>query len=195
MLGDVRSKSRWITHKWWHPMARILWALTQRIMELHEDIWDMCWISKTNKKSESTQGNLDDVWHKRRNCEKMIQATDHWRLFAFNSERPFTMKSSKAKGIKLKLRGEKSYPKEFQTRASPSPNLKNGRRCFHQLEDLVRHVQGRKSWKSEAPSSVGSNASKIDEFEDPYKEIWQKHWAMCSLKSACTDCSAGVERA
>jgi hypothetical protein len=29
--------------------------------------------------------------------------------------------------------------------------------------------------KSEAPSSDGSNASKIDEFEDPYKEIWQKH--------------------
>jgi hypothetical protein len=33
-----------------------------------------------------------------------------------------------------------------------------------------------KSWKSEAPSSVGSDASKIDEFEDPYKEIWQKYW-------------------
>jgi hypothetical protein len=40
---------------------------------------------------------------------------------------------------------------------------------------LFRHVQGRKSLKSEAPSSEGSNASKIDEFEDPYKEIWQKH--------------------
>jgi hypothetical protein len=25
--------------------------------------------------------------------------------------------------------------------------------------------------ESEAPSSAGSNASKIDEFEDPYKEI------------------------
>jgi hypothetical protein len=29
--------------------------------------------------------------------------------------------------------------------------------------------------KSEAPSSAGYNASKIDEFEDSYKEIWQKH--------------------
>jgi hypothetical protein len=73
-------------------MARILWALTQRIMELHEDIWDMCEVSQMNKKSESTQGNLDDVWHERRNY-----ATDHWRLFAFNSERSLTMKSSKAK--------------------------------------------------------------------------------------------------
>jgi hypothetical protein len=26
------------------------------------------------------------VWHERRNCEKMMQPTDHWRLFAFNSE-------------------------------------------------------------------------------------------------------------
>jgi hypothetical protein len=69
-------------------------------------------------------------------------------------------------GIKHKLRGEKSYPGELQPRASPSPNLKNT------------------SWKSEAPSSADSNASKIDEFEDLYKEIWQKYWAMCSLKSA-----------
>jgi hypothetical protein len=29
--------------------------------------------------------------------------------------------------------------------------------------------------KSEAPSSAGPNVSKIDEFEDPYKKIWQKH--------------------
>jgi hypothetical protein len=36
-------------------------------------------------------------------------------------------------GVKHKLRGEKSYLKELQTRASPSPNLKNGRRCFHQF--------------------------------------------------------------
>jgi hypothetical protein len=76
-------------------MAQILWALAQRIMELHEDIWDMCEVSQM--KSESTQGNLDDVWRERRNCEKTIQATDHWRLFAFNSERPLTMKSSKSK--------------------------------------------------------------------------------------------------
>jgi hypothetical protein len=96
-LGDVRRKSRWITHKWWHPMARILWALARRIMELHEDNWDMCEVPQMNKKSESTQGNLDDVWHERRNCEKTIQVTDHWRLFAFNSERPLMTKSSKAK--------------------------------------------------------------------------------------------------
>jgi hypothetical protein len=66
-------------------------------MELHEDIWDMCEVLQMNKKSESTQGNLDDVWRERRNCEKMIQATYHWRLFAFNTERPLMMKSSKAK--------------------------------------------------------------------------------------------------
>jgi hypothetical protein len=78
-------------------MARILLALTRRIMELCEDIWDMCEVPQMNKKSESTQVNLDDVWHERRNCEKTMQATDHWRLFAFNSERPLTMKSSKAK--------------------------------------------------------------------------------------------------
>jgi hypothetical protein len=52
------------------------------------------------------------------------------------------------------------------------------------FEHLVRHVQERKSRKSEAPSSVDSNASKIDEVEDSYKEIWQKHWALRGLKSA-----------
>jgi hypothetical protein len=31
-------------------------------MELYEDIWDMCEVLQMNKKSESTQGNLDDVW-------------------------------------------------------------------------------------------------------------------------------------
>jgi hypothetical protein len=46
---------------------------------------------------------------------------------------------------------------------------------FIDFEDLVGHVQGRKSLKLEAPSSAGSNASKINEFDDPYKEIWQKH--------------------
>jgi hypothetical protein len=66
-------------------------------MELHEDIWDMCEVLQMNKKSESTQGNLDNVWHERRNCEKMMQATDHWGLFAFNSTRPLTMKSLMAK--------------------------------------------------------------------------------------------------
>jgi hypothetical protein len=78
-------------------MARILRALTRMIMELHEDIWDMCEVPQMNKKSESTQGNLDDVWHERRNWEKTIQATGHLWLFAFNSERPLTMKSLKAK--------------------------------------------------------------------------------------------------
>jgi hypothetical protein len=78
-------------------MAQILWVLTQRIMELHEDIWDMCGVLKMNKKGESTQGNLDDVWRERRSCEKTMQAIDHWRLFTFSSERPLTMKSLKAK--------------------------------------------------------------------------------------------------
>ena len=55
---------------------------------------------------------------------------------------------------------------------------------FINFEDLVRHVQGSKNLKSEAPSSADSNASKIDKFEDPYKEIWQKHWALRGLKSA-----------
>jgi hypothetical protein len=36
-------------------MARILWALTRKIMELHEDIWDMCEFPQMNKKSESTR--------------------------------------------------------------------------------------------------------------------------------------------
>jgi hypothetical protein len=36
-------------------------------------------------------------------------------------------------GIKHKLRGEKSYTKELRTSASPSPNLKNSRRCFRQF--------------------------------------------------------------
>jgi hypothetical protein len=66
-------------------------------LELHEDIWDMFKVPQMNKKSESTQGNLDEVWHERRKCEKTMQDTDHWRLFAFNSKRPLTMKSSKAK--------------------------------------------------------------------------------------------------
>jgi hypothetical protein len=47
--SDARRCSKqitWITHKWWHPMAWILWALTRRIMESHEDIWDMCEVHK-----------------------------------------------------------------------------------------------------------------------------------------------------
>jgi hypothetical protein len=37
------------------------------------------------------------------------------------------------------------------------------------------YVEEGKIWNSETPSSVDSNASKIDEFEDPCKEICQKH--------------------
>jgi hypothetical protein len=62
-----------------------------------KNICDMCEVPQMNNKSESRQGNLDDVWHERRNCEKTIQATDNWWLFAFNSERPLAMKSLKAK--------------------------------------------------------------------------------------------------
>jgi hypothetical protein len=86
-------------------------------------------------------------------------------------------------GIKYKLKGENHTqsckPVHHRHRTS-----KTDVAVFINFEDLVRHVQGRKSWKLEAPSNVGSNASKIDEFEDSYKEIWQKHWAMCNLKSA-----------
>jgi hypothetical protein len=55
------------------------------------------------------------------------------------------------------------------------PTSKTDVAVFINFEDLIRHVQGIKSIKSEASSSAISNASKIDEFEDPYKEIWQKH--------------------
>ena len=33
---------------------------------------------------------------------------------------------------------------------------------------------------------------KINEFEDPYKEIWQEHWTLRVLKFVGTDCSAGI---
>ena len=36
------------------------------------------------------------------------------------------------------------------------------------------------------------NASKINEFEDPYKELWQKLWTLRVLKFG-TDCSAGIK--
>jgi hypothetical protein len=62
----------------------------------------------------------------------------------------------------------------LQARASPSPNLENDVTVFFSFEHLIRYVEG-KSLKSEAPSSDNSNTSKIDEFKDPYKEIWQKH--------------------
>jgi hypothetical protein len=46
----------------------------------HEGSWSYMKIFEVpqmNKDSESTQGNLDDVWHERSNCEKAMQATDH----------------------------------------------------------------------------------------------------------------------
>jgi hypothetical protein len=73
---------------------------------------------------------------------------------------------------------------ELQVWASPSLNLKNDIAISISFEHLIRYVEKGKSWKSEAPSSINSNASKINKFEDFYKEIWQKHWALCSLKSA-----------
>jgi hypothetical protein len=54
-------------------------------------------------------------------------------------------------------------------------NLECWRRSFHQFWALVIYVDEGKSLKSEASSGADSNASKIDEFEDLYKEIWQKH--------------------
>jgi hypothetical protein len=39
------------------------------------------------------------------------------------------------------------------------------------FEHVFRNVQWKKSSKSVAPSSYDSNASNINEFEDPYKEI------------------------
>ena len=47
-----------------------------------------------------------------------------------------------------------------------------------------RKVQQGKNWYSEAPSNSHSNASKIKNFEDPSKELWQKYWRARVLKSA-----------
>jgi hypothetical protein len=63
----------------------------------------------------------------------------------------------------------------LQVRPSPSPNLKDDFTIFISFEHLIRYVEEGESWKSEAPSSVDSNASEIDEFEDLYKEIRPKH--------------------
>jgi hypothetical protein len=52
------------------------------------------------------------------------------------------------------------------------------------FEHMIRDVQWKKSSYSEAPLNLISNASRIINFEDPYKEIWQKHWALRNLKSA-----------
>ena len=64
--------------------------------------------------------------------------------------------------------------------------------CFYKILHMDRDVQGRKSWYSEAPWNSRSNASKINEFEDPYKEIWQEHWTLHVLKFD-TNCSAGIK--
>ena len=71
-------------------------------------------------------------------------------------------------------------------------NVREQPRCFHQILHMDRDVQGRKSWYSEAIWNSRSNASKINEFEDPYKEIWQKLWMLRVLKFE-TDCSAGIK--
>jgi hypothetical protein len=74
-------------------------------------------------------------------------------------------------GIKHKLRGENHTQRNCKPVHHHHRISKTDVTVFINFEDLVRHVQGRKSLKSEAPSSDGYNASKIDEFEDPYKEI------------------------
>jgi hypothetical protein len=43
------------------------------------------------------------------------------------------------------------------------------------FEHVFRYVQWKKISYSEAPSNLLSNASRIVNFEDPYKEIWQKY--------------------
>src|SRR6185503_8358916 len=70
---------------------------------------------------------------------------------------------------------------------------REGRSSFHQFENMFRAVQEAKSRYSEAPSNSHSNSFKINEFEDPYKEIWQEHWTLRVLKFVGTDCSAGIK--
>jgi len=48
----------------------------------------------------------------------------------------------------------------------------------------VQKCTTRENGYSEAPSNTRSNASKIKNFEDPSKELWQKHWRARVLKSA-----------
>ena len=80
-----------------------------------------------------------------------------------------------------------------KSNSSTSPKFESKPRCFHQILHMDRDVQGRKSWYSEAPWNSRSNASKINEFEDLYKEIWQEHWTLHVLKFVETDCSAGMQ--
>ena len=77
--------------------------------------------------------------------------------------------------------------------STTSPQFESKPRCFHQILHMDRDVQGRKSWYSESPWNSRSNASKINEFEDPYKEIWQEHWMLRVMKFVGTDCSAGTK--
>ena len=73
---------------------------------------------------------------------------------------------------------------EFKTKRISIKIVKTreGRSCFHQFENIFRAVQEAKSLYSEAPSNSHSNAFKINEFEDPYKEIWKEHWTLRVLK-------------
>src|SRR6185312_7202764 len=79
-----------------------------------------------------------------------------------------------------------------KSNSSTSPKFESKPRCFHQILHMDRDVQGRKSGYSKAPSNFHSNAFKINEFEDPYKEIWQKLWTLRVLKFGI-DCSAGMK--
>jgi hypothetical protein len=70
-----------------------------------------------------------DMIYKSWTCFVLGQATDLKRAnCGKKSQVSLTMQ-----GIKHKLRDGKSYLKELQTRALPSPNLKKGHRCFHQF--------------------------------------------------------------
>ena len=80
-----------------------------------------------------------------------------------------------------------------KSNSSTSPKFESKPRCFHQILHMDRDIQGRKSWYSEAPWNSRSNAFKINEFQDPYKELWQEHWTLRVLKFVGTDCSAGIK--
>jgi hypothetical protein len=99
-------------------------------------------------------------------------------------------------GIKHKLRGEKSYPKELQTRASPSPNLKNRRRCFHQFWGPSQICSRKKHLKIR--SSIKCRFQHIQDrwIGRPVQGDTAKTLSdVQSEISFWIDCSAGVERA
>ena len=85
-----------------------------------------------------------------------------------------------------------SRPKEFQSRSSTSSKPEKDAAVFINLRTCSELYKKQKVDISEAPSNSHSNASKINEFEDPYKEIWQKLWTLRVLKFE-TDCSAGIK--